>query len=282
MAKPIKESISMNELSDKELKEQVLQKFKKDQTKAEVKKYKFPTEIVDLPSKGKLYPKDNPLSKGQVEMKYMTAKEEDILSSANLIKKGVVIDKLLQSLIVSNINYDDILIGDRNALILAARILGYGKDYKVNVICPTCEHVSVEDIDINEFEEKQIDIPNQNLFEFELPVSKRLIKFKLLNAGDISKIDKEVEAAQQLEPDIDHRPSLSLKKQIVLVDNNEEIDISDFVDFELFARDSKPLKEKIQEVTPDIDLSFNHKCKKCNAESRLYVNLNVDFFWPGV
>ena len=92
---------------------------------------KFPTEMVSLPSKGLLYPKENPLSSGQIEMKYMTAKEEDILTNANFIKNQTVIDKLLQALITSKVNFDDILIGDKNAILVAARILGYGKDYSI-------------------------------------------------------------------------------------------------------------------------------------------------------
>ena len=92
-------------------------------------KQKFPTEMVELPSKGLVYPEDSPLRSGQVEMKYMTAKEEDILTNQNYIKQGIVLDKLLKSLIVSKIDYDDLILGDKNAIIVAARILGYGKDY---------------------------------------------------------------------------------------------------------------------------------------------------------
>ena len=94
-------------------------------------KFSLPTETVELPSKGLLYPKENPLSSGTIEMKYMTAKEEDILSNQNYIRQGVVFDKLLQSLIVSKVNYDDLTIGDKNAVLIAARILGYGKDYQI-------------------------------------------------------------------------------------------------------------------------------------------------------
>ena len=92
-------------------------------------KFKLPTEVLDLPSKGLLYPKDNPLSSGQIEIKYMTAKEEDILSNASYISKGIVLDKLFESLIVTKINYNDLLIGDKNAVMIAARVLGYGKNY---------------------------------------------------------------------------------------------------------------------------------------------------------
>jgi hypothetical protein len=92
----------------------------------------FPTEIIELPSKGLVYPKGNPLSSGKVEMKYMTAKEEDILTNQSYIQEGTVLDKLLQSLIISKINYNDLIVGDKNALLVASRILGYGKDYTFN------------------------------------------------------------------------------------------------------------------------------------------------------
>ena len=92
------------------------------------KQFDFPTEVIDLPSEGKVYPTDNPLSSGKVTLKYMTAKEEDILSSQNLIKKGVVLDKLFESIVVDDIKIDDITIGDKNAIILATRVLGYGPE----------------------------------------------------------------------------------------------------------------------------------------------------------
>ena len=92
--------------------------------------FKLPTETIELPSKGLLYTSDNLLSSGTIEMKYMTAKEEDILTNQSYIQSGTVLDKLLQSLIVTKISYDDLLIGDKNAIMIAARILGYGKDYK--------------------------------------------------------------------------------------------------------------------------------------------------------
>ena len=92
-------------------------------------KFTVPVELIDLPSKGLLYPKENALSSGQVEMKYMTAKEEDILTNVNLLRQGVAIEKMLKSLIKSPVNYEDLTLGDRNGLLIAARILAYGKDY---------------------------------------------------------------------------------------------------------------------------------------------------------
>ena len=111
-------------------------------------KFEFPTEVVELPSKGLVYPEDNPLSSGQIEMKYMTAKEEDILSNQNYIEKGIVIDKLLQSLIVSDVDYKDLIVGDKNAIVIAARILGYGASYEVKKNHPQTGQSEIVSIDL--------------------------------------------------------------------------------------------------------------------------------------
>ena len=138
--------------------------------------FKFPTEFVDLPSKGLVYPKDNPLSSGKVEMKYMTAKEEDILTNQNYIANGTVIDKLIKSLIVSKVDYNDLLIGDKNALLIAARILGYGKDYSFQYKGETVK------VDLTKVEDKVLDESlfkeGKNEFPFTLPTSKKEVTFK--------------------------------------------------------------------------------------------------------
>ena len=138
--------------------------------------YKFPSEVVTLPSKGLLYPEDSPLRSGVIEMKYMTAKEEDILTNQNLIYNGTVIDKLLQSLIVTPIKFNDLLIGDKNAILVAARILGYGKDYEFNY---NGEKIEVDLTTINDKPlDESIIKEGKNEFSFTLPVSKVEITFK--------------------------------------------------------------------------------------------------------
>ena len=148
-----------------------------NQSKTEPK-FKLPTETVELPSKGLLYLKDNPLSSGKVEMKYMTAREEDILTNQNYIRQGVVIDKLLQSLIVSEINYNDLLIGDKNAIMIAARILAYGSNYEF-----TYDGIDQE-VDLSEIEPKilreDLILKGKNEFEFTLPHTKNTITFKFI------------------------------------------------------------------------------------------------------
>ena len=175
--------------------------------------YKFPTEVVNLPSKGKLYSKDNPLSKGEVELKYMTAKEEDILTSINLIRKGIVLDKVLESIIVDKkIKVDDLLVGDKNGLIIAARILGYGKNYDVTAACSDCGETSTLDVDCTLLKDKELsDDIKENKFSITLPATKVTLEFKLITSGEEKKVEKDVEAMKKIQPDIDYSNSFKFK-----------------------------------------------------------------------
>ena len=165
-------------------------------------KFQFPTEEVTLPSKGLLYPKESPLSKGVIEMKYMTAKEEDILTNQNYIKNGTVINRLLKSLIVTDINYNDLLLGNKNAILVAARILGYGADYEFMYTHPQTGEEEKVSVNISEVEDKALNEDlikeNKNEFEFELPFSKILLTFKLLTHGDEQKIEQELKGLKKI------------------------------------------------------------------------------------
>ena len=133
--------------------------------------FKFPTEEIELPSKGLVYSKDNPLSSGKIELKYMTAKEEDILTNQNYIKDGTVLDRLLKSLIVTKINYNDLIVGDKNAIMVAARILGYGKDYTFKY---EDEEITVDLTELNSsyLDESKVIEKGINKFNFEMPSTK--------------------------------------------------------------------------------------------------------------
>ena len=155
---------------------------------------KFPSEVIDLPSEGKLYPEDHPLRKGKIEIKYMTAREEDILTSQNLIKKGVVIEKLLDSLILTKgVKSEDLVIGDKNAVMVAARILAYGPEYACEVTNPNTGEKLTHTFNIADcpFNKLPKDVDG-NSFEFELPVSKQKITFKLLTGKDERMINEEL------------------------------------------------------------------------------------------
>ena len=166
-------------------------------------KFKFPTEVVELPSKGLIYPKDNPLSSGKVEMKYMTAKEEDILTNQNYISKGIVLDKLIESLIISKVNINDIVIGDKNALLIASRGLGYGKDYTFRAYNSDTRQIEDFIVDLTTLEDKLLDPKHLieegvNEFKYDLPHSNVSITYKILTHGDEKKIDREIQGLQKI------------------------------------------------------------------------------------
>lgn len=234
---------------------------------------KFPSEIVDLPSKGLLYPEDSPLRSGTVEMKYMTAKEEDILTNQNYIEKGVVVDKLLQSLIVNkDINYNDLLVGDKNALLIAARILGYGKEYEFSYAGE--KHT----IDLTLINPKEVNIPTgKNEFEFKLPATGRTITFKLLTHGDESKIDQEIAGLRKINKDNVPELTTRLKYMILSVDGNSDTKtVRDFVDKDLLSLDSRALRKKINEIQPDIDLTFYPD----GVEEGVNIPIGINFLYP--
>ena len=242
---------------------------------------KFPTEMVDLPSKGLLYPEDSPLSSGQIEIKYMTAKEEDILTSGNLIKKGIVIDKLLESLIVSkDVKVADLLIGDKNAVLIASRILAYGKDYEVEV---NGQKVMV---DLTKLKDRVADESvikkGVNEFEFELPATKRKITFKLLTAGDEKAIDKEITALQKMGDGISYETTTRLKHQIVSVDgDSKRTSVNNFVDNEFLSRDSIGFRTHVADLMPDVDMSYKY-FDEDGQEKEFTVPMTVSFFWPSI
>jgi hypothetical protein len=237
---------------------------------------KFPTEIVDLPSKGLLYPEEHPLASGTVEMKYMTAKEEDILTNQGFIERGVVIDKLLQSLIVTKFNYDDLLVGDKNAILIAARVLGYGKDYEFNYQGQT-EIVDLSLIENKVFDESLFQ-DRVNEFAFELPSTGNKITFKLLTHGDEGKIQQEVKGLKKIHKDVSPELSTRLKYMILSVNGATDAkSIRDFVDNHFLARDSRAFRKFVAQFQPDVDLRFY---PENGPEGGVDIPIGVSFLWP--
>ena len=230
--------------------------------------------MVDLPSKGLLYPEGNPLAEGKVEMKYMTAKEEDILTNQAYIKQGVVLDKLLQSLIVTKINYDDLIVGDKNALMVAARVLGYGKDYDF-VYDDESYTIDLSTIENKPFDESLIK-KGINEFSYTLPNSGNLVTFKILTNSDDKKIDAELAGLKKINKDSSPELSTRLKYIITSINGDREAKtIREFVDNHLLARDSRLLREYIRQVQPDVDLTFT-----TNSGEEVAIPVNLSFFWP--
>jgi hypothetical protein len=247
------------------------------------REYDFPTEVLDLPSQGKLYPKDNPLSSGRITIKCMTAKEEDILSNQNLIKKGVVLDKLFESIIVDNgINPKDILIGDKNAILLATRLLGYGPDYNFKFYSNVTGDVISTTIDLAKIQTKEVDMSafnNKNEFDYTTPFGKTKLTFKLLTHGDEIAIEKDIEGMQKINKEFSGEITTRLRYMIKSVEGDTSLGaITKYLN-NMLARDSKAFREYVKTISPDVDMSFTYTHRDGEKEVSP-IPMGVGFFWP--
>lgn len=274
------------QLTDAQIKAQIIAKSQQSQ-KTESTAL-FPTEIVPLPSKGLVYPLDNPLSSGQVEVKYMTAKDEDILTNQNYLKQGVALDKLYEALVVGNgkgqaVNLNDMIMGDRSAVMLAARVLGYGSDYIINVTHPTTGKVLETTVDLNTLVPKDIDeslYNNTRDFEFVLPVSKTVLGIRLHTVVETKAIARDIKAQEKAGMAVRNTTTI-LKHTVVSVDG--EVDkkyISEFIDNSLLARDSLHLRGYMIDITPDYDLSITVDIPAEDFLETIPLPIDINFFWP--
>jgi len=248
-------------------------------------KFEVPSEVVDLPSKGLVYAKENALSSGDVEMYYMTAKTEDILTNVNLLRQGLAIEKMLKSLIKSPINYEDLTLGDRNGLLIAARILSYGKDYSFKYKNPNTGDEETVTVDLQNLKYKEVDFSkfeNKNEFVFVLPFSKNELTFKILTVSDDKKIDEEIKGVKKSLGQDQGILSTRLKYQITSVNGDYSLKtIRDFVDSgALLARDSIELRKYVSQITPDIDTSVQFILKD-GTEVDTDLPMVAEFFFTG-
>lgn len=238
--------------------------------------FKLPTETILLPSKGLLYPEGSALAKGEIEMKYMTAKEEDILTNSNYISNGTVIDKLLQSLIVSkDVDYNQLLIGDKNAIMIAARVLSYGKDYEITF------GGEPYTVDLSELKEKEVNYDlfkdRENNFSFTLPKTGTTVTFKILTHADEKAIEREINGLKKINKESSTEVTTRLKHTITSVDGiTEKKDIRDFVDNYLLAADARALRNEINNISPDVDMKFYPD----GVEEGVDLPITIGFFWP--
>lgn len=237
-----------------------------------------PTEYVDLPSKGKLYPVGHPLrDKNSIEIKQMTAKEEDILTSESYIKKGIVLEKFLESILVDkNIKSEDLSVSDRSAVFLSARILAYGPEYKVFVTCPKCskqnelvydliQHPKVSNIP------EDVSITENGTFFIELPITKWKVECRSLTGRDENKTEKNKVAETGI--------STQLKSIIVSINGvTDKKMLEDAVEV-LPAKDSRHLRSKYKDIIPTVKFSMELECE-CENISEVDVPITLEFFWP--
>lgn len=256
------------------------------QQPAEVSLYKVPTVMVDLPSKGLVYPKSHPLHSGQIEIKYMTAKEEDILATESFIRNGTVIERFLQSLVITpGVNTNDMIIGDIDALTVAARVYGYGHDYEVNVETPSGNPqkviVDLSALELTELQEELVKTKGVNEFEFKTPTGK-LITFKLLTQKDQQAIQNETRRqAKSTIQGVSTAASTQLKHQIVALDGiRDRRIINDFVDNYMLATDARALRKYIESIQPGIDLSVEVADSATGEPFLAPIAIGVRFFWP--
>jgi len=229
------------------------------------------TEIVTLPSKGKLYSEDSPLAKGEVEIRYMTTKDEDILTTQSYIEKGIVLDKLLESVIVSkDIKVDDLVVGDKQALLLQTRVLGYGSSYTVKV------NGKVHDIDLTKLKERgRPDLfQNAPYIEYELSKSKKKLVLKILTSKESNELQNEIDILTEKGIPFGE-VSLRLSKIINSVDGNSDTEvIKTFVNEELLAFDSLSIRTFLELVTPDIDFTVEL------GGEEVEIPIGINFFYP--
>jgi len=249
-----------------------------------------PTEFVELPSRGRYYPEGHPLhGQDMVEIRYMTAKDEDILTSKTLIKKGVVIDKLIQSVLVDkNIRPQDLLIGDKNSILVATRITGYGADYNSRIDCPACgvntEHVfdlkeSLKMEYADNLEEHGAELSNNGTFFIKLPLAEITVEVKLLTGRDETKLLSMAERKKKLKL---QESSLTdqFRTLIVSVNGIDDPSTINTVVENLPAIDAKHLRDVYAEITPNANLTSMFECDECGNVEEVNVPITVQFFWP--
>lgn len=261
-----------------------VQQLTENNNKSELS-YFNPTEMIDLPTKGRFYSKEHPLYNVEsIEIRYMGARDVEILNSKTLLQKGLALDKMLQGLLIDkSIKVDDLFIPDKNALILAARITGFDAEYNTRVICPVCGEKSNHSFDLNAVKAKEVDekveLMPDGSFELALPLSKAKVVCKLLTGAD----EKELQlmSNKKKKHKLPEQPLMDQLKQIIVSVNNDtdkEV-VNKFID-NILARDSKFIRDEYARITPNIDLKQMFECSVCSSESEINIPLTADFFWP--
>ena len=245
-----------------------------------------PTEFVELPSRGQGYAASHPLhGQDSIEIKFMTAKEEDILTSRTLLKKGVAIERVMQSIVKDpNIDVATLLSGDRNAILIAARASAYGKWYKTTITCPQCQAKSKRAIDLHkpiiyhgdEYGEYEIEKTSKGTFNVKLPYSKIVVECRLLTGRDEMQILKTFQDKKQ-------KDGLILKQMeryIVSVNEYTEPQVISYAINNMVAPDARHLRAAVKAFTPSLEIKTDFECSSCGHEQELEVPFSADFFWP--
>jgi hypothetical protein len=247
----------------------------------------IPVELAPLPSKGKVYPDGSPLQNAtSVEIKAMTAREEDILTSRAFLKKGTVITELLKSCIhTPGVDPDSLLSGDRNAIMISLRVTGYGQEYKSDILCPYCDNRVEATFDLSQLRIKPLDLeplqPGQNLFQFTLPVSKKVVTFKYLTGADERDFQAEMDQKKKMVGmQGESLVTSKLKRAVMSVDGiTDRSKIVTFVQ-SMPAGDSRALRKFMDDNEPGIDMKVWTTCPLCHEGQEVEMPIGLKFFWP--
>lgn len=248
--------------------------------------YAPPVSSVKLPSKGLVYPGDNPLYLCEsLDIKSVTAKEENILASPALIKKGIVLTELMKACITNrSIDPDTMLVGDRNAVLVAIRISAYGPRYQARVTCPECGEAQDHDFDLSKLTLKTLDVqpaggPGNNEFDFQLPQSKKEVRFKLMDANTVSRLDRDLEAVRK-RTGRDQGVTLRLMAQVTAMAGVKEPKNMAKAIESLPASDARAWRVYMDKIAPGVDMEQDFECESCGKVSEVEIPVGTEFFWP--
>lgn len=238
-----------------------------------------PYDILELPSQGILYSN----KKSSVKVEYLTALDETILTSPNIIANNKVIDTLLERKI-KDLGFDhlDLIEGDRTAIIIFLRTTGFGEEYKQLVYNPEKTEYEEGTINLSELSHKKLTVnPDENgLFDYELPLSKKRIKFKFTTGRDSKYIDEQDNILMKRNNnDISTRLLLKLERQVMSIDGEtDKIKISNILK-KIKIMDSRALRKYIEELEPGINMNVNARIQGGGSVTT-FLTFNRSFFWP--
>ena len=248
--------------------------------------FSVPRDFVMLPSKGKIYPTGSPLHNlEEIEVRHLTAADEDILTSRSLLRSGKAIDAMLNNVILNKtINTEELISGDKNAILTFLRITGYGADYPVEIECPGCNESIKHEFDLSQLKMRFLDVEpaaeGENRFSFEMP-SGVYVEFKLLNSAEDNQITEEADKLKKMtNSPFEKNVTTKLKHQIISVNGDtNRATISHFVD-NMNVRDSRAYRKHLDEIEPDVDMKQEFKCPLCGHSGEVEIPITVGFFWP--
>ena len=247
----------------------------------------YPVEIINLPSAGKYYPKGNPLREngGQLEVKYMTAKEEDILTSTNLIANGTVMDRLLESIVVHDgVNPIELTTGDVNAVLIAARVLAYGKDYEVTINCEECEGSIDAVVDLSDLESPDdlVDVDDEGHHHFTTDTGLDVVIRSMTRRDELSAEKNEKILQTKYNKKVSSIITSRLKLIIVSIDGETDKNMLSSMIDNLVVRDSQKIRQEFSKINPSIDMTMEVTCGDCDHVMKGGIPIGVDFFWPEI